>query len=386
MAGHRRTRAGLKFRASALAVLGLAALAIIPTVSMPAQAQQEPAMVRVDAVRSEPLTQTVPVIGRLVARQAGSVAARIGGAIREFRVQVGDRVTAGDVLAVLDKATMEAERDLAAAGLAFARAELKTRQAQITLAQQELQRLEGLKKSAAFSQARFDDVSQQVAIAQAGASEAEASVTSAQARLRLAEINLEYTEIKAPYDGVVSRRLSEAGAYAREGDALVSMIADQSLEVEADVPSNRLSGLTAGAVLDGHLDDGTAFKATVRAIIPDENPLTRTRAVRFIPDFSPQVTTGSSLLANEQSATLQVPVGAPRQVVSVHKDAIIQRSGDIIVFVVSDGKAESRNIAVGEAVGSRFAVLAGLNEGDLVVVRGNERLRPGMAVKVEEGS
>ncbi|MGD1877435.1 MAG: efflux RND transporter periplasmic adaptor subunit [Kiloniellaceae bacterium] len=386
MAGHRRTRAGLKFRASALAVLGLAALAIIPTVSMPAQAQQEPAMVRVDAVRSAPLTQTVPVIGRLVARQAGSVAARIGGAIREFRVQVGDRVTAGDVLAVLDKATMEAERDLAAAGLAFARAELKTRQAQITLAQQELQRLEGLKKSAAFSQARFDDVSQQVAIAQAGASEAEASVTSAQARLRLAEINLEYTEIKAPYDGVVSRRLSEAGANAREGDAQVSKIADQSLEVEADVPSNRLSGLTAGAVLDGHLDDGTAFKATVRAIIPDENPLTRTRAVRFIPDFSPQVTTGSSLLANEQSATLQVPVGAPRQVVSVHKDAIIQRSGDIIVFVVSDGKAESRNIAVGEAVGSRFAVLAGLNEGDLVVVRGNERLRPGMAVKVEEGS
>lgn len=337
---------------------------------------------RVDAVRTEPLSQTVPVIGRLVAQQAGSVAARVSGPILEFRVQVGDRISAGDVIAVLDDATMKAERDLAAAGLALARAELETRKAEIALAQQELQRIEGLKKSAAFSQARFDDVRQQVVIAEAGAREAEASVTSARARLRLAEINLDYTQIKAPYDGVIERRLSEAGAYVGEGDALVNMIADHRLEVEADVPSNRLLGLSPGTVLDGRLDDGTVFKATVRAIIPDENPLTRTRAVRFVSDFG----AFSGPLANQQSATLQVPIGAPRQVVSVHKDAVIQRASDAIVFVVADGKAESRKVVVGEAVGDRFEVIEGLAAGELVVVRGNERLRPGMEVKVEESS
>ncbi|WP_193369953.1 efflux RND transporter periplasmic adaptor subunit [Pelagibius marinus] len=364
-------------------LLGLTAAALDPG---PAAAQQDPSRVRVNAVRSEPLKQTVPVIGRLVARQAGSVAARIGGPILEFRVEVGDRVAAGDVLAVLDDSIMRAERDLAAAGLAVARAELKTKQAQITLAQQELARLEGLKKSAAFSQARFEDALQEVVIAQAGASEAESSVTSARAQLRLAEINLEYTQITAPYDGVITRRLSEAGSYASSGEELVNMIADQSLEVEADVPSNRLLGLSAGTTVDVTLDNGTKFKAAVRAIIPNENPLTRTRAVRFVPDFGPPDQAATAPLANEQSVTVQVPIGAPREIVSVHKDAIIKRPNDTIVFVVTDGKAQPRSIVLGEAVGSRYEVLDGLAAGDLVVVRGNERLQPGTPVQIEEAS
>jgi hypothetical protein len=134
------------------------------------------------------------------------------------------------------------------------------------------------------------------------------------------------------------------------------------------------------------LDDGTRFKASVRAIIPNENPLTRTRTVRFVPDFSPQAATSAGPLANEQSATVQVPIGAPRQIVSVHKDAIIKRPGDIIVFVVVDGTVQSRPLVLGAAVGSRYEVLEGLSAGDLVVVRGNERLRSGAKVKIEESS
>lgn len=380
-AGRRSAVAGLLPPAAAFLVLFAAWID-----AGPAAAQQGAALVRVDAVRSEPLSQTVPVIGRLVARQAGSVAARISGPILEFRVQVGDRIAAGDVIAVLDDATKKAERDLAAAGLAVARAELKTRQAEIVLAQQDLNRLEGLKKSAAFSQARFEDALQQVAIAEAGAREAESNVTSARAELRLAEINLEYTRITAPYDGVITRRLSEAGAYASAGDDLVNMIADQSLEVEADVPSNRLLGLIAGSSVDVALDNGMAFRAAVRAIIPNENPLTRTRAVRFIPDFGPQGQAAAGTLANEQSVTVQVPIGAPREIVSVHKDAIIKRPDDTVVFVVTDGQAQERSVVLGEAVGSRYEVLDGLADGDLVVVRGNERLQPGAPVQIEEAS
>ena len=368
-------------RRGALAIAAAASLALLAPAGL-SLAQQNAVPVRVDPVVSQPLTQTVPVIGRLVAQQAGSVAARISGPIAEFRVQVGDRVKAGDVLAVLDSTTMEAERDQAEAGLAVARAELETRRAEIVLAQQELKRIEGLQRSAAFSQARFDDVRQQVAIAEAGAREAEAAVASAQANLRLAEIRLGYTRIEAPYDGVVSRRLSEAGAYAREGDPLVDMIADESLEVEADVPANRLQGLTRGTELAGSLDDGTPFTATVRAVVPDENPLTRTRAVRFTPSFP----TSGTALANEQSATLLVPVGAPREVVSVHKDALIRRPDGVIVFVVVDGVAELREVLIGEAVGARYEVLDGLAVGEQAVVRGNERLQPGLRVRVEEAS
>ncbi|MCZ6495781.1 MAG: hypothetical protein O6924_06340, partial [Alphaproteobacteria bacterium] len=95
----------------------------------PASAQGEAMLVRVDAVRRVPLSQTVPVIGRLVARQAGVVAARINGPIEAFRVEVGDRIEGGQTIAVLNAAALEAGRDLYAGRLNEARAELSIEKA-----------------------------------------------------------------------------------------------------------------------------------------------------------------------------------------------------------------------------------------------------------------
>ena len=71
---------------------------------------------------------------------------------------------------------------------------------------------------------------------------------------------------------------------------------------------------------------------------------------------------------------------------SVHKDAIIRDVAGAVVFVAADGVAERRVVELGEAVGSRFEVISGLEPGELVVVRGNERLTPGQAVRFEESS
>ncbi|MCH6586751.1 MAG: hypothetical protein IH805_00340 [Proteobacteria bacterium] len=139
----------------------------------PASAQGEAMLVRVDTVRRVPLSQTVPVIGRLVAQQAGVVAARINGPVEAFRVEVGDRIEVGQVIAVLNAAALEARRDLYAGRLNEARAELSIEKAQLTLARQDHKRLEKLKKSAAFNQARFDDARQRVVIAKAQMRQAE---------------------------------------------------------------------------------------------------------------------------------------------------------------------------------------------------------------------
>lgn len=346
---------------------------------MPALAQEAKASpVRVDTVKAEPLSQTVPVIGRLVARQSGSVAAQIDGPIEEFRVEVGDRVEAGQVIAILNADKLKAQRDLAAGRLAEARAERATKKAQLDLKQLKLKRMAGLKTSAAFNQARFEDDRQEVAIAEAELRESDAAVASSKSDLNLAEINLHDTEIRAPYAGIVTKRLTEAGAYVQTGAAVVDLIGDKTLEIEADVPFQHLSGLTANTEVSVDLDDGTTHRATVRAVVPEENPLTRTRAVLLVPLFGET----REPLADAQSVTLWVPVGVPRQIVSVHKDAIINRPGSKIVFVVEDGVALSRSVTLGVSVGSRFEVLSGLEVGDRVVVRGNERLRPNNKVQV----
>ncbi|MDX1710399.1 MAG: efflux RND transporter periplasmic adaptor subunit [Rhodovibrionaceae bacterium] len=357
----------------------LAAVALI-AVAAPALAQNgEPALVRVDEVREVPLSQNVPVIGRLVARQAGSVSARVEAPVRSYQVEVGDHVREGQLLAVLNDAILRARSAQAEAAKKQAEAALSTRQAELRLARQALARLEGLKSSAAFSQARYDDAQREVEIARARVEEAQSAIAAAQADLSLANIQLGYTRVEAPYDGVVMAKQSETGAYVRVGDPLVSLLSYTDLEIEVGVPYKRVAALASGQQLSFELADGTRHKAQVRAVLPEENPLTRTRRVRLVPQFDD--TPGN--LAAGQSATVYVPVGEERDVLSVHKDAIVQRRNADIVYIVQDGKATARPVRLGESVGERFEVLGGLQAGMQAVVRGNERLRDGQPVEID---
>ena len=359
-----------------------AALLIAAAVS-PAAAQEERITpVRVDVVRNEPISQTVPVIGRLVARQSGVVAARARGPVAELRANVGDRVKKGEVVAVLVRDRLGAERQLRAAEVSQATAMVETAKAQITYVIQEMKRLEGLRASAAFSQARYEDKHQEVVKAESAKAEKEAALKRALVNLRLAEIELRDTEIRAPYAGVVSLRHTEVGSYLSVGDPVVTLIDDEHLEVEAEVPAKRVPGLVSGAPVIFRLDDSTVLPAIVRAVVPEENPLTRTRTVRFTPRFDG----AQDNLASNQSVTLQLPVGAARNAVTVHKDAVLNRSDETIVFIVSGEMAKVRSVKLGESIGGRFEVIAGLKPGDLVVVRGNERLRPGQKVRYERKS
>ncbi len=370
-----RPRAGVAGRLAAV-ILGALALSLP---AAPAPAQQAPAVVGVDAVLREPLRQTLPVIGRLVSNQKTVVAARIKGPVAAIKVQVGDRLKAGDVIAELVSDSLVWEREVRAAQVAEGRARLAESRSALKLAVQELRRLENLRKSAAFSKARRDDKRQEVARAESMVNVFTATLKQANAVLKLAEIALGYATIRAPFPGVVTARHVGAGGYMDVGAAVVTMVNDGALEIEADVPAARIAGLTPGTMVDVTVAEVGRYRATVRAVVPEENPLTRTRLVRFTPQFDD---TATALAAN-QSVTLDLPVGRPRDVVTVHKDAVLHRKGKTLVFVFEDGKAQIRPVRLGGAVGGRFEVLKGLETGDLVVVRGNERLLPGQEVRIK---
>ena len=359
-------------------VVILAALSLSLGGAHAAFAQGRPALVNIDTVIVEPLAQTTPVLGRFVARQSGVVAALTRGPVSKLLVDVGDRVNKGDVLVQLVTSTIRAERDLRAAELSEKDAALATAIAQLGVVQRELDRLEGLKASAAFSQARFEDKRGQVAMYTSEVAEAEASIARAKANLRLANIELSNTAVLAPYDGVVSERHTIEGAYLNAGNAVVTLINDRDLEIEADIPSVRMGGVDIGRTVVAVLEDGSRHDVRVRAVVPLENVRTRTRPVRFTPLV--EYGMGDQLAAN-QSVTVLIPVGEIRDVLSVNKDAVVPRSDGAIVFVVIDGKAELRRVRLGEAIGNRFEVIEGLADGESVVVRGNERLTSGQAVR-----
>ncbi len=366
--------------ANIVAVLPVLALLAAPAAGEPIEKKNTPPpmQVRVDRVIKAPVSQTMPVLGRFVARQYGVVAALTRGPVGEVLAEVGDRVTKGQVIARLTPARIQANRDLMAAEVAEKEAALLAAEAQLRLARGEYKRLEKLRKSAAFSKARLNDKRNEVEKFSGQLAEAEAAVSRARANLRLADIDLHNAEIRAPYNAVIAQRHVVAGNYVNVGDKIVTLINDEVLEIEAEVPADRLHGVKAGRVVQVRLDDGSVHEAVIRAVIPTESPRTRTRPVRFVPRING--TAPKSGLAADQSVTVAVPIAAQSDVTTVHKDAIVARGGRNFVFVIKDGTAEKRFVRLGRAAGERFEVLDGLRPGEQVAVKGNERLRPGQAV------
>jgi RND family efflux transporter MFP subunit len=347
-----------------------------------AVAQARAAPVAVDKVRAEALAQTMPVIGRFVARESGIVATRIAERVRTTPVQVGDRVKKGAVLAKLSDDRLIGARKRLAAERRRAAAKIDRSRTTMAKFDQNLRRVSALKNSNAYRQDRQDDAERDLEASASALAEAEAEHARVEADFSLAEIAIRDATIRAPYAGVVTDRHTVAGNYVRVGDPIVTLLNDTDLEIEADVPDNRVSGLMEGVAITAGLQGGQRIKATVRAVVPDENPRTRTRAVRFVPQFPD----GQSQIARNQSVTVLIPIGTTRDVVTVHKDAVVVKKGKQLVYVVTDGKAGIRPVVVGESVGGRFEIKKGLKPGDVVVIRGNERLRPDQAVKISGAS
>lgn len=356
-------------------VRGLAAVLCFAAAPSVVLAQGGPARVEVDRVSTVMLSEKQPVLGRLVATRESLIASRIPGIVDAIHVRIGDQVTKGQDLADLDRELLDIEAETAEATLVQAQALLNAATASVALAKQSFDRVSGLQGSAAFSQGRFDDLSQELERARALYAEAEAKSAASRAGVATAKYRLKNATIEAPFDGVVIARDAEPGEYLSVGAPVLTLIDSLNLEIEADVPTEVIGGLDLGGSVAFTLDDGTRHTATVRAVVPNETPTTRTRPVRFAPEFADT----AKPLAAGQTATLEIPVGQPREVVSVAKDAVVQQMGGWIVFVAEDGKATPRPVEIGDAADGRFKV-SGLEPGEIVVVRGNERLRPGQPI------
>lgn len=358
-------------------VLTAALITLVPLA--PAAAQQPPARVVVDPVVEASVAQSTPLLGRVVARDS-VIATQVAGVVETVHAVIGDTVERGDIIIELDGARLEADKRLREADLEVARANTEASKADLTLRRQAFERIQNLRSSSAFSQAQFEDAAQEVRRTESLVNVALARESAAEADLSVAELELEDAGIAAPFDGVVIERMAHVGEYLRVGDPVVMLINTGDLEFEAQVPARQIEGLLPGTDVPALFENGARVVGRVRAVLPIENTGSRTRTVRFTAEIADL---GLDIAAN-QSVTLQIPVGTARSAASVHKDAVTQGPAGSMVFVVGeDNLAQPRPVTLGGAVGDRFEVLGGLVPGELVVVRGNERLRPGQEVAFE---
>ncbi|MTI42201.1 RND family efflux transporter MFP subunit [Roseibium hamelinense] len=337
-------------------------------------AQGRPAGVLTDLVTTEETSETISIFGELVAERQSRVAARISGVADTVSVEIGDKVASGDILATIDGELLSIELSRAEADLSVAEAAAQTSRLQVDTAQTAYSRAERLQQRSIISNATYEERLNVLSVAKGRQAEAEARVNVAKMALRRAKYDLNNATVRAPFDGIVIEVGTEVGQFVGVGTEVARLIDTGDIRVEANVPARFIEALQPDQTIYGETGSGGAVVLKLRAALPTESSATRTRPVIF------DVVSKEGIAAAGQSLTLELPISAPREVHAVPKDALIQSRDGWQVFLAKDGIAEPRTVAIGIALGDRYEVVSGLEAGDVVVVRGNERLRPGQQI------
>ncbi|HEX5091276.1 MAG TPA: efflux RND transporter periplasmic adaptor subunit [Burkholderiales bacterium] len=315
----------------------------------------------VDAASGE--AWTLP--GEVRARYETRLAFRLPGQMIERRVEVGQRVAAGTVIARIDA------RD---AGLAEsqARAQLAQAESQASLAESDLKRFAELRTRNFISQAEYDR-------REAQARQAREQVAAARAAAMQASNQVGYAVLVAPHAGVITALEAETGQVLAAGQTVARLARPDELEIAVSVPEHRLHDFTRTAQYQVSLwaAPGASYVGRLREISPVADPATRTYAARIA------VKGEDSRLSIGMTAELHVRGAggvSPRLPVS----AVFHRDGKPAVWVVSHGKVDLVPVTTGDLYGNDVAITAGLAAGQRVVTAGVNRLEPGQRVALLE--
>ena len=331
--------------------------------------------------------------GYVVARRMATVSAKVPGKVREVRIEEGQQVREGEIIAMLDPIDAAQQRDLAASQLSAAQSAVAGIDAQLREAEANATRLGRLVRDKLVSRAQYDQALAQRDALRAQRATAQRNVAVARDGLRIAAQGVDNTVVRAPFDGIVIAKAAQpgeivspmaaGGGFTRTG---IGTIVDMdSLEVEVDVGESYIGRVQPGMPVEAMLNAYPDWKipGSVIAIIPTADRAKATVKVRIklnvedpriVPDMGVRVSFMEPPQAGGQPARtgVRVPAGA-----------IVQRDGQDGVFVVGDdGLATFTAVTPGDALGEdERQVTAGLQAGATVVLDPPDSMKTGTPVK-----
>ncbi|MFZ5865163.1 MAG: efflux RND transporter periplasmic adaptor subunit [Thermodesulfobacteriota bacterium] len=330
--------------------------------------------------------------GYVVAQRKAAVSSKATGRLAKLHVEEGQKVKRGDIIASLENRDLEAGLEEARAGVRNAEAMLKNAEAELHDATLNYNRIASLKESGAASVQAHDTAEARLKKAVASERSAKFLLERAHASVRVAEVNLEYSFIRAPFDGVIlTKNADEGEVVAPFGGALnakaavVTMADMQSLLVEVDVSESNLEKVKPGVACEIRLDalPRDRFDGRVHMIVPtaDRSKATVLTKVKFagldervLPEMSVKVAFLSRPLdSNEKEPVLAVPTSAIRN--SPKAQTVLRINGS---------RVRSVPVKTGRKWGDTFEVVSGLANGDQIVLRADGKLSDGDRVRVAQ--
>lgn len=303
------------------------------------------AEVRVVTLENKELISIQEVMGTVRAKVRATLAAKLSGRIEELPVVLGQKVKSGAVIARLDAGDSKARLEQARASL--------------EQAERDWQRASALFDQQATTRSERDAAEARLLVGKATVAEAQAM--------------LAYAEVRAPFDGLITRKLAEAGDLAVPGKPIVEMEDPSALQLDADLPEALGSEIRPDAIIKVRVDAADReFDGIVREIAPAANPVTRTLQVKLDLPAAPELRSGQFarlLVPAGSSLALQVPVGA-----------IVHRGQMEILFLVEDQHARLHLVKTGRQLRGATEIVSGLKAGDVVVTEGAAQLSDGQPI------
>jgi HlyD family secretion protein len=381
------TRGRLTAAGRRRAVLVLVVLVVAATVTVLAYRKlTEPLATRVGSVVAGTVREEIIGPGTVQSRYSVSIASRVAGTLDRVLVDVGDEVDAGQIVATLDRAELEAryratQRAVASARqeVALARANLEKARSEIDLARLRDER--ALKLVDVIAQAEADDARAALRAAEATGSAAVAAIDGREAELarlreeqRVAETVLSYTGLVSPMAGVITRRQLEPGSTVAPGSVVAQVVDAQALWVATLIDQSLAGRVELGQRAVIRLRSGVETSGHVERISFEADPVTRELEVDVAFDERP------ARFAIHEEADVTI-LGEQAHGLTVPLAAVIHGPDGVGVFVVEDGRARRRHVQLGVVGAQRAQVVSGLAAGESValtpqIMRDGQRLAP----------
>ncbi len=342
-----------------LKILTIGVGAALSVVAMAQGFEQPPAPVVVERVTKAFLAPSVDVPGTVVSLNDARLASELEAKLM-WIADVGTEVSEGDTLASLEKITfrlyeMEAEKRVERA------------KARVTFLKAEKERLSRLAENNLSAKSQLDLVTSDLAVA-------ESDVWIAEAQLGQAKVAMWVTDIRAPFDGIVTEKLRNIGERLNVADEVLRLVDPKSIEIVARAPLRTVNFVKVGEVLAMH-NDFRSGESAVRTIVPFGNPQSHMFEVRLYAD--PDIWTVG------ESVRLSMPTAAAKEVLAVPRDALVLRREGTFVYRINDELiAEQVGVVTGLGAGELIEVIGDIHAGDRIVTRGAERLASGMRVQI----
>jgi RND family efflux transporter MFP subunit len=333
-----------------------------------------PMTVELAAVKRGDMIETLSVVGNLVAAATVEAVPKVSGRLETVNVRLGDRVSRGQTLAKVEDREIEEQVNQAKASFDVAAATIRQREADLKLAQTNLDRSRNLFERQLIPRQTFDDTEAKYQAALASVDLARAQFAQAKARLDELNINLANTVITSPVSGFVGKRALDPGAWVTPNSALISVVDIGIVRLVANIVEKDLRRIAQGIKADVSVDafPDEKFEGRIAHVAPVLDPATRTAQIEV------DINNASFRLKPGMYARVDFTVEKKENTLVVPANAIVDLNGQKGVFMPDEGDvAKFTPVTVGMTSPSQVEVSKGLSEGTKVVTTGAAALREG---------